>query len=332
VELRGIAARRVAFIHVIGLFVMLAPVAQAQNGRIVDQQTFGLDNSVANELRETSPETLAAIQQVETKEITYVSDGLKVKGFLLVPKKDVRYPVLIFNRGGCKDFGVLTRAFVARWLSVFASWGYVVVASQYRGNGGGEGKDQLGGDDVNDVLNLLPLIDSLPNADPTRIGMWGASRGGLMSYLILTRTNRIRAAVILSGPTNLSTISAYRKALRPDDDFEEFCLREAIPRYDRNKQKELEARSPIKWPEKLNRGTPILLFQGTSDWRSSPQSVLDMAAALLKLKHPFRLVMLEGGEHELDAYLEEVDRITRNWLDWYVRDKKTWPSLEPHGN
>lgn len=323
---------RLTIFCVVGLMMILVSAARGQNGRIIDQQVFTLDDSVANRLRDTSPETFDAIQQVEAREITYLSDGLKVKGFLLAPKKDGRYPVVIFNRGGCKDFGALTRAFVARWLSVFASWGYVVVASQYRGNGGSEGKDQLGGGDVNDVINLLPLIDSLPNADPSRIGMWGGSRGGLMTYLVLTRTDRIRAAVILSGPTDLSTIAAYRKALRPDDDFEEFCLRDTIPDYDRNKQKQLEARSPIKWPEKLNKRTPILLFQGTSDWRSSPQYALDMAAALLKLKHPFRLVMLEGGDHELDAYLEEVDRITRNWLDWYVRDKKTWPNLEPHGN
>ena len=41
----------------------------------------------------------------------------------------------------------------------------MVVASQYRGNAGGEGKEEFGGKDVNDVLNLLPLLESLPKAD-----------------------------------------------------------------------------------------------------------------------------------------------------------------------
>lgn len=186
-----IVVPRLASLSLVGLLGIGAPAAEAQNGKIIDQQVFALDDAVAEQLRDSSPDTLAAIEQVEKKEITYLSDGLRVKGFLLAPKKEGRYPVLIFNRGGCKDFGALTRGFVARWLSVFASWGYIVVASQYRGNGGGEGKDELGGADVADVLDLLPLIDSLPHADPARIGMWGASRGGLMSYLVLA--SRLRS-------------------------------------------------------------------------------------------------------------------------------------------
>ena len=87
----------------------------------------------------------------------------------------------------------------AQALCRIASWGYVVVASQSRGNAGGEGKEEFGGRDVDDVLNLLPLLASLPQADTTRIGMGGASRGGMMTYLALTRTEKIAAAVVISG-------------------------------------------------------------------------------------------------------------------------------------
>jgi hypothetical protein len=37
----------------------------------------------------------------------------------------------------------------------------VVVASQYRGNGGGEGHEEFGGAEVHDILNLIPLAKSL---------------------------------------------------------------------------------------------------------------------------------------------------------------------------
>ena len=317
----------------VGLLVVLpGPMAIAQNGKIVDQQAVTLDASITQELKSTAPETLAILDQVEVSEITYISDGLKIQGFLLAPKGNGKFPVLIFNRGGCKNYVALTKQFVLRWLTVFANWGYVVVASQYRGNGGSEGKDEFGGADIHDVLNLIPLVESLPNADPSRIGMYGWSRGGLMTYLTLTRTDRIKAAVVGGALTDLASLSALRKQLRPDDDFEEFCLRDTIPDYDQNKQKELKARSPIMWPEKLNKKTPILMFHGTADWRSPPQYSLDMAAALLKRKHPFRLIMLEGGDHETTEHLEEVDRITKDWLDQYVRDLKSWPSLELHGD
>jgi len=83
--------------------------------------------------------------------------------------------------------------------------GYVIVASQYRGNGGGEGKEEFGGKDVNDVLNLIPLLSNMPQADTARIGMFGWSRGSMMTYLALTKTTTIKAAVVGSGLTDLIT-------------------------------------------------------------------------------------------------------------------------------
>ena len=56
-----------------------------------------------------------------------------------------------------------------------------------------------------------------------------------------------------------------------------------------------------------------------------------MAAALLEAKHPFRLVLFEGAQHGLAEFREEADRLMRDWLDRYVKERKPWPSLEPHG-
>jgi dipeptidyl aminopeptidase/acylaminoacyl peptidase len=89
-----------------------------------------------------------------------------------------------------------------------------VAASQYRGNAGGEGVEQFGGDDVNDVLSVILLLEQPPRVDPERIGLYGWSRGGMMTYLALTRTPRIRAAVIGAGLAD-----AFRLVtLRPEMD------------------------------------------------------------------------------------------------------------------
>jgi dipeptidyl aminopeptidase/acylaminoacyl peptidase len=56
-----------------------------------------------------------------------------------------------------------------------------------------------------------------------------------------------------------------------------------------------------------------------------------MAQALYRSKHPFRFVMLEGGEHGLTEHAAEVDRLILNWFAGYLRDGRKWPSLEPHG-
>lgn len=325
------------------LMMSVAWPALGQNGRIVAHQSFTLDDSLRKEIvakaeftsAYKTPEAIfAAIERADMREITYLSDGLRVQGFVLAPKREGRYPVLIWNRGGCREsVGVMTRYFAARWLAPFVDWGYVVVASQYRGTAGGEGKDEFGGADVNDVVNLFPLIDSLPRSDPSRIGMAGFSRGGLQTYLSLTRTDRVKAAIVGGAPADVDfkTDAARRKELGlPAHDLEDFCLRQVVPDYERNRQAIVDARSPIKWPEKLHKKTPILMLHGTSDWDALAYGPLQMAEALLKLKHPFRLVLLEGGDHDLVRYDEEVNRVMKAWLDHYVRDGKTWPSLEPH--
>ena len=92
--------------------------------------------------------------------ITYLSEGLKVKGYIAYPKDTTKkYPCIIWCRGGIGNNGAID-TFTARGIfGQLASWGYCVFASQYRGNAGGEGYDEVGGNDVNDILNLIPLAD-----------------------------------------------------------------------------------------------------------------------------------------------------------------------------
>jgi dipeptidyl aminopeptidase/acylaminoacyl peptidase len=262
---------------------------------------------------------------VEVLSITYLSDGLEVKGYLAMPTAGENLPCVIFNRGGNREFGAISDEQAAKTLGKIASWGYVVVASQYRGNAGGEGREEFGGADVNDVLNLIPLLESLPRADATRIGMFGWSRGGMMTYIALTRTNRIAAAIVGAGIVDLFD-SVER---RPE--MEANVYLELIPDYVDNRETALETRSAIRWPEELSKTTPILLLHGSADWRVHPTQALHMAMALYESEHPFRFVFFEGGDHGLTEHQEEVDRLVQDWLDRYVRDQRPWPSLEPHG-
>jgi dipeptidyl aminopeptidase/acylaminoacyl peptidase len=205
-----------------------------------------------------------------------------------------------------------------------ASWGYVVAASQYRGAMGSEGADQFGGDDIHDVMNLIPLLEAERGADASRIGMYGGSRGGMMTYLALTKTARIRAAVVRCGMSDLTGWAEERRDM-------ESVYAELIPGFRSADDSPLITRSAVYWPEKLCKSTPILLLQGTADWRVNPVSALRFAEALFAVKHPFRLVMLEGSDHALTEHISERERQTREWLDRYVRDRAPLPRLEPHG-
>jgi acetyl esterase/lipase len=120
---------------------------------------------------------------IDVQAIRYMSDSLAIPGYLLRPRRSEAetLPVIIYNRGGNREVG---RIEFETLYSLFdmVLHGYIVVASQYRGCCGGKGRDEFGGADLNDVLNLFPLIDSLPFADASRIGMFGWSRGGMMTY------------------------------------------------------------------------------------------------------------------------------------------------------
>lgn len=314
--------RRALAVAMITLF--MASAAFPQNGKLVDATLVTLDEHALKRLEVVEPSIRELLREVEIKSITYLSDGLKVKGYLAVPKKGERLPSVIFNRGGNRSFGALNDTMAANLLGKMAHWGYVVVASQYRGNSGGEGQEEFGGAEVNDILNLVPLLESLPQADGSRIGMYGWSRGGMMTYLALTKTDRVAAAIVGAGMAD-----SFDTITRRPDMAQVYA--ELVPNYLTDKETALTARSAIYWPEKLHKTTPILLLHGSSDWRVHPTQALRMAAALYETKHPFRLVFLEGGDHGLSEHREEVNRLVKNWLDRYVRDRKPWPSLEPHG-
>jgi dipeptidyl aminopeptidase/acylaminoacyl peptidase len=283
------------------------------NGRLLSLSAASLPEAAS-----ARPEYAGILNEVAVSSITYASDGLKVKGYLAVPKTGEHLPCVIWNRDGNRAFRAITNREAVSVLGALAKRGYVVVASQYRGSPGSDGRDELGGGDVDDVLNLLPLLESLPRADPSRVGMVGWSRGGMMTYLALSRTTRIAAAVVGSGISDLFDWLEKRRDM-------ESAFETLIAGFHEKREETLAARSAIRWPEKLAPQTAILILAGARDWSVSPQQSLDLAGALLARHHPFRLVVLEGAGHDFREQKEEADREIAGWLDRYVRDREPIP-------
>jgi dipeptidyl aminopeptidase/acylaminoacyl peptidase len=261
--------------------------------------------------------------------VVYESDDLRIVGFLAYPKAasavGARLPCVLFNRGGNRDFGAITtKSFLTRAKRV-TDWGYVLFASNYRGSPGSDGDDQFGGSDVNDVINALGVFDHLPFADRERIGMWGHSRGGMMTYIALTKTDRVKAAVIGAGSADL----ARWISLRPEMDTE--VAAQLIPSWATDRVKAIEARSAVRFVDRLPANVPILLVHGTADWRVDPRDSMDMAQALYAARKPVSLLLIEGADHAITERRDEYDRATRMWLDRYVRDRGKLPQLAPHG-
>ncbi len=301
----------------------------AQNGKIIDKQIVDWKNdpeiiAIVLEDGKLKP-NYTYLNDVTIEKITYKSDELKVKGYLATPKINGNYPCIIYNRGGNKEFGKLTPKKTVFILARVASWGYVVAASQYRGNDGGEGKEEFGGKDVNDVLHLIPLFKNIKNTNTSKMGIYGWSRGGMMTYLALTKTNKFKAAVIGGGLSDLRNWIDTRK------DTIESVYYNNIPNYAQNRSKAINDRSAIFQVENISKTTPILMLHGTSDWRVVPEMALDLSKEFIKNKVPHRLVLFEGGNHGLREFRKEVDEMTKKWFDDYLKNDKKLPNLNPHG-
>ena len=256
----------------------------------------------------------STVENSVVEKITYLSDELKVKGYIAYPKKhDKIYPCIIWNRGGIGDKGTIDTFTAKGIFGQLASWEYVVFATQYRGNAGGEGQDEFGGKDLNDVLNLIPLAEELNFADSDKWGIEGWSRGGMMTYLTLSKNHSFKCAVISGGIANLRCNSDESPFMRKlyeatmggynDEEFKKKC----------------ESRSIVNFPEKLSKTTPMLILHGTKDNRVLPHDSLDLSYHLIKQEIPFRLVMLEGGDHFMRKHRKEVDEMRKSWYERFLK-------------
>ena len=309
-------------------------VKAQKNGEIINktaiQNSEELSEYVENSENRTNvsfdKERYKSIEEINLFGITYYSDGLKVNGFLLIPNGDEKFPVIIYNRGGSFNFGSLTTNGSIRLgeLAVIASKGYIVVASQYRGNGGGEGREEFGGSDINDVLNLFPLIDNLPQADTEKIGMFGWSRGGMMTYISNTKTNRLKAIAVGGA------LSDLKSSFEDRPDWGEY-IADSIPLYKQNEEEFLNSRSAIKLVDKFPENVPVLMVHGTSDWRVKPPCALELAMEFDKYRIPYKLIMYDGADHAITEHKQDVYNQVLIWFDRFLKNNEPVPDMEYHG-
>jgi dipeptidyl aminopeptidase/acylaminoacyl peptidase len=241
---------------------------------------------------------------VRCERIVYESDGLKIRGFLWTPstlKADQKLPVIVFNRGGSGEDSKL-RPNTQFGFERFVRAGYVVIGSQYRGNDGSEGADELGGSDVRDVLRLATIASELPFADTRNIYALGYSRGAMMTLSALRDGAKFNAVALVGLPSDFRT-SQFDRRFSPSSP--ETIMARAH-------------RSAILWADRLD--TPMLLLQGSGDpLVSTAEQTLPFAARLQALGKRYELVVYEGDSHGL--ILNGKDRDSRI-LSWFERFRR----------
>ncbi len=154
-------------------------------------------------------ETLSENDKFTAYLIDYPSDGLTITGVMQIPKGDGPFPVIVMNHGFYARSVYASGDGTDRSSAFLAEHGYITLASDYRSWGGsGVGESLFYSGLAIDVVNLLVAIPSIPQADPTRVGLWGHSMGGGVTMKVLTVIGRGDPAPTVRAAVVYSTVSA----------------------------------------------------------------------------------------------------------------------------
>ena len=137
-------------------------------------------------------------------------DGLETHDQLFLPKDlkpGERRPAMIFVHGGPRRQMLPAYHYMQfyHWAYAYNQWlasqGYVVLSVNYR-SGVGYGRsfreapntNRRGNSEYQDVLAAAKYLQSRPDVDPARVGIWGLSYGGLLTAQALARNSDIFVA------------------------------------------------------------------------------------------------------------------------------------------
>ena len=135
-------------------------------------------------------------------------DGTDVEGLLTKPVgyQSGKVPLLLNPHGG--PTGASTNGFNGT-LQVLAANGFAVLQPNFRGSTGKglafaqANKNTWGKGDYEDCMSGVDALVASGLADPDRLGAFGWSYGGYMTFWILTQTDRFKAVSPGAGLTNI---------------------------------------------------------------------------------------------------------------------------------
>ncbi|MEM7048350.1 MAG: prolyl oligopeptidase family serine peptidase [Acidobacteriota bacterium] len=245
-------------------------------------------------------------QRGSIERVQFRSQSLRLRGLLVRPSGAGPFPAVVYARGGNRQWGQLRFLDTIRML-MMAEAGRVVLALEYRGEGGSEGEPELGAGDVSDLRSAAAVLAAQPFVDADHIDVVGFSRGGLVAAWALEPPTPFRSAVLIAGDLDLADTASRRPAMDSE------IYSRSVPGYSQDREAALFSRSPVNVVERLAE-VPVLLLHGADDERVHPSASLEFATRWTEAGRKARVVVFESGGHALLGKARALRTELESWL------------------
>ena len=285
--------------------------------------TMSLPNAPAevykSNLKFTQPVTLTSQNRwlseyafAETEVVKWKSkDGMEVEGLLTKPvgyTVGSKVPLLLNPHGG--PTGASTNSFNGT-VQVLAANGFAVLQPNFRGSTGKglafaqANKNTWGKGDYEDCMTGVDAMIARGLADPDRLGAYGWSYGGYMTFWILTQTDRFKAVSPGAGLTNIYSMYSQNDIQR----YLRWFYSDKAP-WDATEL--YWDRSPMKYVNNVK--TPTMILHGQVDTRVPLAQAQEFYMALKERKCRWSLWSIPREGHGFTEPRHQLDRVQR-----YVR-------------
>lgn len=285
-------------------------------------------------LREPAGRDFADVQLGECRDWSFVNrEGTTIQGRVYLPPgfdPNHKYPCIVYYYGGTspvtRDFGGrypknwwAANGYVVYVLQPSGATGYGQVFSAYHVNDWGK----VVADEIID--GVKKFLAAHPFVDPKRVGCIGASFGGFMTQLLVTRTDIFAAAISHAG---ISSISSYWGEGWWGYSYNAVSAANSFPW---NRPDIYIDQSPLFHADKIN--TPLLLLHGTADTNVPPGESMQMFTALKLLGKNVEFVQILGANHWVVRPSRKLVwyRTIVAWFDRYLKQEPAfWNNLYPN--
>ncbi len=254
-------------------------------------------------------------------------DGTEIEGVLTKPvgyQAGTKMPFLLNPHGG--PTGASINNFNGT-VQVLAANGFAVLQPNFRGSTGKglafaqANKNTWGKGDYEDCMTGVDAIIANGIADPDRLGAFGWSYGGYMTFWILTQTDRFKAVSPGAGLTNI--YSMYSQ-----NDIQRYLRWFYSDKSPWDAQELYWDRSPMKYVNNVK--TPTMIMHGQVDTRVPIAQAQEFYQALKERNVPVEFVVYPRENHGFTEPRHQMDRI-RRYVKFFAKYLNAPLVTEPAG-